>query len=405
MLQSFFTWLFLNFFTEKIPPICSHIKSRDLLIESDDRELVLLNNSSNMAAVANTEAVEKLSDLVEQMFGRFSEKIDDLSLQVRQLQDENEQLRANQTDNLSNMLEKISNELKCREERVEQLVRKQNKECAEQLLRSTETLLAQQTVNMQRTVDLAQTRQAEHLHATLERAVIPQVEVFCTQLFQQLNDTFRAGVHEFMDQLKAMGQQQARQAAATAAAQQQQQQQQPQRPASTHLTPMEKLNRQLEGGQLKPAFELALNQQLLNGADPQQLLLLTVCKKVDPEVFFNSSTAAAASSTASPTASPPPPLPVPVLLQLLLQLCLRLEVETELKFRYVENALMAVNSVMMASKHIAQTARAMGSGETVRAVMEKLSQAFSAFGEHDANRERKRQIRLMNQLVANMHRL
>jgi hypothetical protein len=32
---------------------------------------------------------------------------------------------------------------------------------------------------------------------------------------------------------------------------------------------------------------------------------------------------------------------------------------------------------MMASKHIAQTARAMGSGETVRAVMEKLSQAFS----------------------------
>jgi hypothetical protein len=80
-----------------------------------------------------------------------------------------------------------------------------------------------------------------------------QVEVFCTQLFQQLNDTFRAGVHEFMDQLKAMGQQQARQAAAAA---QQQQQQQPQRPASTHLTPMEKLNRQLEGGQLKAAFEL-----------------------------------------------------------------------------------------------------------------------------------------------------
>jgi hypothetical protein len=125
-------------------------------------------------------------------------QIDDLSLQVRQLQDENEQLRANQTDNLSNMLEKIcgwfsvinhskqtvsiptsknssANELKSREERVEQLVRKQNKECAEQLLRSTETLLAQQTVNMQRTVDLAQTRQAEHLHATLERAVIPQV--------------------------------------------------------------------------------------------------------------------------------------------------------------------------------------------------------------------------------------
>ena len=32
-------------------------------------------------------------------------------------------------------------------------------------------------------------------------------------------------------------------------------------------------------------------------------------------------------------------------LHLLLQLCLRLEVETELKFRYVENALMAVNSV------------------------------------------------------------
>jgi hypothetical protein len=101
---------------------------------------------------------------------------------------------------------------------------------------------------------------------------------------------------------------------------------------------------------------------------------MTVCKKIDPDTFFNAANSSAAS--VSPTASPPPPLPVPVLLQLLLQLSANLDVETELKFRYVENALLALNTVVMNSRQAAQTAKAMGTGEGLRTVMERLGQAF-----------------------------
>ncbi|KAL7073930.1 hypothetical protein ACQ4LE_006853 [Meloidogyne hapla] len=366
----------------------------------------------------NEEFVEKMNETIERRFGEFGEKIDDLSHQLSKLQVENEHLRANQADNLSNVLEKISNELKSREDRMEALVIKQYNEGAEQIVRSTEALLANHSENLQRNMDFAQRRSSEQIHLSLERILVPQVEVVCTQLFHQLNESFRSGLQEFIEQLKTLSKQQLEQVKVAAQQQQQHYQQQQQQQSEPQLTSMERLNRLLNANKLKDAFELALNHD--DSATPgSDLLLPVVCKRVDPDTFFSTSSSSAAavspsSANSSTTSIPPPPLPIGAIYQLLLQLAARLETDTDLKFRYLENALPALNNVLLFGRQSTtsstpgrSTKEQKGSGAKqntldLRGVMERLGQALYAFGEKEENREWKRRIRLLNQLIANM---
>jgi hypothetical protein len=65
--------------------------------------------------------------------------------------------------------------LKAREDRLETFVARLSKESSENVLRSVESFLIQHSVNVQRTVDLAQTKHSEQMHMSLERSVVPQV--------------------------------------------------------------------------------------------------------------------------------------------------------------------------------------------------------------------------------------
>ncbi|CAK5058328.1 unnamed protein product [Meloidogyne enterolobii] len=370
----------------------------------------------------NKEFFEKMNETIERRFGEFGEKMDELSQQLTKLQVENEQLRANQADNLSNVLEKISNELKSREDRMQSLVIKQYNEGAEQIVRSTEALLTNHSENLQRNMDYAQRRGSEQIHLSLERILVPQVESVCTQLFHQLNESFRSGLQEFIEQLKTLSKQQLEQIKVAAQQQQHYQQQQQQQQSEPQLTSLERLNRLLNANKLKEAFELALNHDdsALPGGD---LLLPIVCKRVDPDTFFSTSSNSAAAAvspssanTSSTTSIPPPPLPIGAIYQLLLQLAARLETDTDLKFRYLENALPALNNVLLFGRQSTSSTSSTSGRATMkeqkggtkqntpdlRGVMERLGQALFAFGEKEENREWKRRIRLLNQLIANM---
>uniref|UniRef100_A0A914HN05 Enhancer of mRNA-decapping protein 4 WD40 repeat region domain-containing protein n=1 Tax=Globodera rostochiensis TaxID=31243 RepID=A0A914HN05_GLORO len=364
------------------------------------------NNTSSLVFMSGTNGGnvdQKLTDLVEQRFTTLTDKFDELSLQMCQMQEENEHLRSVQNDNLSNVLEKISNELKLREERIEAAVRKTTKEGSEQMLRTSEQQLASCAVQMQRTLDLAQTRLAEQLHGSVERAVVPQIEVLCAQLFEQLNDTFRNGLQEFMDQLRSITQQQT---AMLAAVQAQSAvvvaaigakeaiggsggssgggdvQQQP-----LHPPPIDEntLARFIDGNQKRLAFELVINKG-------DQSLLNFVCSKVDPDDYFEVS-----------VSNPSVPLPIPLLLGLLRMLSTKLDSKTVLRFRYIENVLLSLNS-----KHSLLTMeefqKMVLDEQQFRWTIEQLYKSLNAFEEGEANPQLKRQLRISNQLIMNLLR-
>jgi regulator of replication initiation timing len=64
---------------------------------------------------------------------------------------------------------------------------------------------------------------------------------------------------------------------------------------------------------------------------------------------------------------------VSVLLQRLLNLSADLDVETELRFQYMEDALLDLSNIVIKNRYATQNAKAMA---TVQAVMERLRQAF-----------------------------
>jgi len=78
----------------------------------------------------------------------------------------------------------------------------------------------------------------------------------------------------------------------------------------------------LESGQLGQAFQEALTASDLN-------IVMYVCEQVDPESVFSQS---------------PCPLSQPVLLSLIQQLSVDLTVNTELKHKYIEEALMSLDT-------------------------------------------------------------
>ncbi|KAL3072811.1 hypothetical protein niasHS_017785 [Heterodera schachtii] len=366
------------------------------------------NDSSSlifMPSANGTIVDQKLTDLMEQKFASLNERLEELSFQLFQMHKENENLRSTQNDNLSNVLEKISNELKLREERIEATVRKAGKENAEQMLRTSEQQLANCAVQMQRTIDLAQTRLAEQLHGSVERAVVPQVEVLCTQLFQQLNDTFRGGLQEFMDQLHSVSQQQtsmlaavqAQSAVVAAAIGAKETIGDNGAPVhsnvggthsqSQHAPPIDEfaLSRFIDGNQQRLAFELVINKG-------DQSLLNYVCSKVDPDDYFEVS-----------VSNPSVPLPIPLLLGLLRMLSTKLDSETVLRFRYIENVLLSLNS-----KHslltIDEFQKMVLDEQQFRWTIEQLYKSINAFDNGEMNSALKRQLRISNQLIMNLLR-
>jgi hypothetical protein len=49
-------------------------------------------------------------------------------------------------------------------------------------------------------MDISRDRMTDVVRATIHQMVVPSLDDICTQLFQQLNEHFRSGVQEFIDQ-------------------------------------------------------------------------------------------------------------------------------------------------------------------------------------------------------------
>lgn len=58
---------------------------------------------------------------------------------------------------------------------MENLIVKQYREGAEQIVRSTEALLSTHSETLQRNIDFVQRRSSEQIHLSLERILVPQV--------------------------------------------------------------------------------------------------------------------------------------------------------------------------------------------------------------------------------------
>ncbi|KAI1711168.1 WD40 region of ge1, enhancer of mRNA-decapping protein domain-containing protein [Ditylenchus destructor] len=344
---------------------CGSYSGGIALPKSTDKSNSTHSNNANINASNSTKALEHLTNkvmtLMEEKMNAMSEKIEALSGEVDKLQRENRNLRNEQNDNLSNVLEKISNELKLRDERIESAMRTICAASQDKLFRSIETMVNQNTLHMQSVVELSQNTSVDTTRNVINQLLVPAIENVCQQLFQQLNERFRDGLQEFVDQLRIISR-----------AQQQQFQQ-----ASAASTPLlfqqhnSALIQLIESAQFIQAFELAISFK-----DPSSITF--VCNKVDPDIFFSS----------------PAPVPAHVLLALLHYLSNKLDADAPLKFRYIENLLMYLDN-----DNIHHHPR-----DKFRTALEYVSDALNVFMTQDSSAAHKRQVKLLNTLVTNLLR-
>ncbi|KAK6029160.1 hypothetical protein OSTOST_04736 [Ostertagia ostertagi] len=214
--------------------------------------------------------------------------------------------------------------------------------------------------NHKLSADAVSHRVTERLREQLTTMVVPAIERICAQLFKQLNDNFRHGLDQYLQQMRALQTATLAAVAATATP----------APSLSVGADRQALAHMIKNNQIPLAFETALNQG-------DQTALEFVCNNVDPDEIFRY----------------PGTLSQPVLLSLLQQLSLRLDSDTDLKFRYMEHIVDVLQphdddiSVM------------------VPKVIDGLMQSLTEFYNLTANPQQKRQARVLNQLVRNLRKI
>ncbi|KHJ98908.1 hypothetical protein OESDEN_01117 [Oesophagostomum dentatum] len=208
--------------------------------------------------------------------------------------------------------------------------------------------------------DAVSHRVTERLRESLTTMVVPAIERICAQLFKQLNDSFRHGLDQYLQQMRAL--QTATLAAVAASA--------TPAPSLSVGADRQALAHMIKNNQVPLAFETALNQG-------DQAALEFVCNNVDPDELFRY----------------PSSLSQPVLLSLLQQLSLHLDSNTDLKFRYMEHI------VDVLKPHDDDI------GVMVPKVTEDLMQSLTEFQNLTPNATLKRQARVLSQLVRNLRKI
>jgi hypothetical protein len=66
-----------------------------------------------------------------------------------------------------------------------------------------EASLNDNAVSLQSTMELTNGRVVETVKAVLTQVLVPSVDQICAQLFHQLNENFREGLQEFLEQVRA----------------------------------------------------------------------------------------------------------------------------------------------------------------------------------------------------------
>ncbi|VDK31287.1 unnamed protein product [Gongylonema pulchrum] len=199
--------------------------------------------------------------------------------------------------------------------------------------------------------------------------VMPVLQETCASLFQHLNETFRTGLEQYMEQVQTLCASTLKTTGATVESSMT-------TGGNSGHADRSTLISLIENNLFAAAFEKALTQKDFGA-------LMFVCNNVDPEIIGNDEQ----------------PLPQNIILCLLNQLGAKLDGETDLKFRrvdtkvfiqYIENALMAlqVKDPTVAGSY--------------RHVLNRLQTFLTAYMAEEENAGLKRRARIISQLAANM---
>jgi hypothetical protein len=77
-----------------------------------------------------------------------------------------------------------------------------NENLRKDVKRIVEASLNDNAVSLQATMEQTNTRVVETVKSVLTQLLIPSVDQICSQLFRQLNENFRDGLQQFLDQVK-----------------------------------------------------------------------------------------------------------------------------------------------------------------------------------------------------------
>lgn len=156
------------------------------------------NNGADYVMSAMLSEIKKLQQSVSDLTGlckKQDKKNDDLNGQLEKLNKAHCDLRREQTDNLSDVLEKIC-------EHVELVIGRMNDNLRKDVKKIVEASLNDNAVSLQATMEQTNSRVVETVKSVLTQVLVPSVDQICTQLFHQLNENFRDGLQEFLEQMK-----------------------------------------------------------------------------------------------------------------------------------------------------------------------------------------------------------
>ncbi|KAI6207213.1 Ge1-WD40 domain-containing protein [Aphelenchoides fujianensis] len=108
-------------------------------------------------------------------------------------------IRREHTDNLSDVLEKIANEITLRDEKIEAVIQRMNVNLSKEIKKTVEATLNDNSFSLQSTMELSNARVVETVLSTV---LVPSVDQICRALFHQLNENFKDGLQEFLDQVR-----------------------------------------------------------------------------------------------------------------------------------------------------------------------------------------------------------
>ncbi|KAI6218910.1 Ge1-WD40 domain-containing protein [Aphelenchoides besseyi] len=167
---------------------------------------IIENNGSDYASqgLTNTDVRKLLQTVAElQEQGRENEKrMAEVNIQLEKINKGHQDLRREQTDNLADVLEKISNEINARDEKIEKVINRMNENLRKDVKKVVEATLNDNAFSLQSTMELSNTRVVETVKTVLTGVLVPSVDAICRQLFSQLNESFRDGLQEFLDQVR-----------------------------------------------------------------------------------------------------------------------------------------------------------------------------------------------------------
>jgi F0F1-type ATP synthase membrane subunit b/b' len=321
------------------------IEGSSLNVSTNSAPKTIAKNHSPRPTSGGGGAVAKLLEAFEDRFGAMNERIDDITNQLEQVQKDN----AEQQEHLCDVLEKISHEVRERDERTDANVKNLTSLVRDELFQIVERSMNANTTTLQNSLESTNERAIETIRSSISQVLVPAVDELCSQLFNQLNEAFRDGLQEFVEQIRKV-----------------------QSTAPTPLLPdYSTLLQLVEANQTVQAFEMVLARH-----DTASLMFL--CNKLDPDTLFNGVT----------------PFPATVLFALLQQLSQSLDRDTDLKFRYIENILLALDNEDPPVQR----------NEQFRVTLHQLSQALTLFMALDVKASYKRQTRIINQLIVTLLR-